>query len=428
MLGFETNFAFDTRLPGTVVALVIGLLIGAEREWSQRQQKDERVMAGIRTFGLLGLLGGLSTLLNDVFGTHAWAVVLLAVSLLVVTGYVAQARATKDWGMTTEVAMLVTFVLGVLASSGKPVMAGVAGVVVAALLSLKGVLHTRVHQLKPNEVSAALKLLFISVVVLPLLPNQVIGPLQVFNPYVIWWMVVLIAALEFAAYIAIRVIGQQNGILLTAGLGGMVSSTAMTLTLARLSRLFEKPDMIVASLLLTAGLMFPRVLIVCGVIAPDLVPHLAMPLVAATLIYLMGAGWFAIGSRHQLSGDAHPLASRLQNPFDIQSALKFTAVLVVIMFAVELSRRYFGDSGVYIMAGISGGADVDAIALSLSRLVGSELTAHVASQAILLAALSNSFVKLVLAWGIAGNTVGWRVAPFLGLTTLTVSSLMLVGT
>jgi uncharacterized membrane protein (DUF4010 family) len=240
-------------------------------------------------------------------------------------------------------------------------------------------------------------------------------------------MVVLIAALEFAAYVAIRVTGQRTGLLLTAGLGGMVSSTAMTLTLARLSRSFDKPDMIVPSLLLTAGLMFPRVLIVCGIIAPDMIPHLAVPLVAATLIYLMGAGWFAMRGRQPVSDETHPLDSNLQNPFDIQSALKFTAVLVVIMFAVELSRRYFGDSGVYIMAGISGGADVDAITLSLSRLVGGELTAHVASQAILLAALSNSAVKLALAWGIAGNSVGWRVAPFVGLTALTVSSIMLVG-
>lgn len=425
MLGFETDLALNSQLPGIVVALAIGLLIGAEREWSQRLEKAERVMAGIRTFGLLGLLGGLSTLLNEVFGAHAWAVVLLAVSLLVVAGYVAEARVTQDWGMTTEVAMLTTFVLGVLAGSGKPIMAGVSGVVVAALLSLKGVLHTRVHQLKPNEVSGALKLLFISVVILPLLPNQAIGPLQVFNPYVIWWMVVLIAALEFAAYMAIRVTGERNGILLTAGLGGMVSSTAMTLTLAKLSRTFDKPDIIAAGLLLTAGLMFPRVLIVCGVLAPDLIPHLAMPLGAATLIYLVGAGWFAIKARQLLSHEAQPLGASLQNPFDIRSALKFTAILVVIMFAVELSRRYFGDSGVYIMAGISGGADVDAITLSLSRLVGTELTAQVASHAILIAALSNSLVKLALAWGIAGNTTGWRVAPFLGITVLTIASMMI---
>lgn len=425
MLGFETDLVLNNHLPGIVVALAIGLLIGAEREWSQRLEQTERVMAGIRTFGLLGLLGGLSTVLNDLFGAHAWAVVLLAVSLLVVAGYVAEARVTNDWGMTTEVAMLITFVLGVLASSGKPIMAGVLGVVVAALLSLKGVLHTQVHQLKPNEVSGALKLLFISVVILPLLPDQVMGPLQIFNPYVIWWMVVLIAALEFAAYVAIRVTGEQNGILLTAGLGGMVSSTAMTLTLAKLSRALEKPDMVTAGLLLTAGLMFPRVLIVCGVLAPDLIPHLAMPLAAATLIYSVGAGWFAIKGRHRTSNEARPLGASVQNPFDIKSALKFTVILVVIMFAVEIGRRYFGDSGLFIMAGISGGADVDAITLSLSRLVGDELTAEVASQAILLAALSNSLVKLALAWIIAGNNIGLKVAPFLGLTVLTVSSMML---
>ena len=159
--------ALDSYVPGIAIALAIGLLIGAEREWSQRNEKTERVMAGIRTFGLLGLLGAVAIILTDIVGAYAWAFVLVAVALLVVAGYIAEARATGDWGMTTEFAMLVTFGLGVMAASGQLAIAAGLGVLVAGLLSLKRLLHTQVHRLTPEEVSGALKLLFISVVMLP---------------------------------------------------------------------------------------------------------------------------------------------------------------------------------------------------------------------------------------------------------------------
>lgn len=415
------------HLPGIVTALAIGLLIGAEREWNQREQKTEIVMAGIRTFGLLGLLGGVTAAMNEFFGPFAWIAVLAAVTVLVVAGYLTESRVTQDWGMTTEVAMLLTFVLGVLASSGEPLLAAGLGVLVAALLSMKKLLHTQVHRLKRKEVSGALQLLFISVVMLPLLPNQTIGPLDIFNPYVTWWMVVLIAGLGFAAYIAIRVSGPRSGVLLTSALGGVVSSTAMTLTLSRLSHKINQPNAIAAGLLLTSGLMFPRVLIVCALLADTLIAPLILPLAVGTLIYLGATAWLAFREIQSGTSPKAPIVANLQNPFEIGSALKFTALLVAIMFAVELSRRYLGDAGVYVMSAVSGAADVDAITLSLSRLVGTELTAQIAAQGILIAALSNSLIKLGMVWLIAGKTIAMRVSPFVAMAVISLIGLMFLS-
>ena len=413
-----TNLEFDAYLPGLAIALAIGLLIGAEREWSQRQEKTQRVMAGIRTFGLLGLLGALAVVLTDVLGPYAWAAILLAVAMLVVAGYLAEARATGDWGMTTEVAMLITFGLGVLAVSGRPALAAGLAVLVAGLLSLKRVLHTHVHRLAPNEVFGALKLLFISVVMLPLLPDRTMGPFGIFNPYVVWWMVVAITGLGFMAYLSIKVVGQRSGILLTSLLGGLVSSTAMTLTLARLAKKVSNVDNVAAGLLLTSALMFPRVFLVSGVLAPELIKTLAAPMVVATLVYLIGAAWLTWCATRSGTDKRHGFEANLQNPFEIGSALRFTVLLVVIMFAVEMARRYVGDAGIWAMAALSGAADVDAITLSLSRLVGTEISPGLATQGILIAAISNSLLKLVLGCSIGGKEVAWRITPFVLLALL----------
>lgn len=186
--------------------------------------------AGIRTFGLSGLLGGLTALFGEQFGLAAW------IALLLVVSYIGDLHNTGDQGMTSEVAMLLTFLLGSLALTEEHPMPAA------------------------DELSGALKLLFISVVLLPVLPDRGYGPWQTFNPYEIWWMVVLIAAIGFAAYMAIRLTGTRHGLLLTALLGGMVSSTAMTMTLSRLHQNARLHRLLTCALLATSALMFPRVL------------------------------------------------------------------------------------------------------------------------------------------------------------------------
>jgi uncharacterized membrane protein (DUF4010 family) len=413
---FELSLLMDSNgslaiFPQMLIALAIGLLIGGEREWSQRSRHAERVTAGIRTFGLLGLLGCLAVVLSVRFHPYIGAIVLVGVVLLVVAGYIVETRASGDWGMTTEIAMLVTFALGALVALNEVVLAAGLGVLVAALLSLKSVLHSRVHRLTPAEVSGALKLLFISVVMLPLLPNQAMGPFDIFNPYVVWWMVVLIAALGFVAYVAMRATDSRQGILLTALLGGIVSSTAMTLTLARMAKSVDRPNVLVAGLLMTSALMFPRVLLEVGLLAPRLLDELMLPLGLAMVIYLAGAGVFMWREIHDPDINKSEVAVAVKNPFELLPALKFTALLVFIMVAVELAQRFAGDAGVYVTAAISGAADVDAITLSLAGLAQSELSHTVAADGIIIAAASNSLAKLVLAGLIGGKAIAWRTGP-----------------
>jgi len=391
------------------VALAVGLLIGTERGWSARDTDDSRLAAGIRTFGLSGLLGGMAMLFGEELGLAAWIALLLIFGLLVVAGYIGDLRNTGDQGMTSEVAMLLTFLLGSLAlKEDYQELAAAGAVVVALLLSLKGALHGLLHKLTAKELSGMLKLLFISVVLLPVLPNQGYGPWEAFNPYETWWMVVLIASIGFAAYVAIRAVGTRYGLLLTALLGGMVSSTAMTLTLSHLHRDAHLHRLLACGLLATSALMFPRVLLEVGLINPALLGSLLWPMGIATLVYGGGALIYYRASGQEQTGTGEP---PLNNPFELGPALRFAALLVLILFLVEAGRYWLGDTGVYLVSVLAGLTDVDAITLSLARNALGQLDDRVATQGIFLAAASNSLVKGGLILVIGGGRLALMTLP-----------------
>ena len=387
-------------------ALAIGLLIGAERGWQERDHEDARQIAGIRTFSLAGLLGGFATLLAGELGSAVWVALLLALAALAVAGYVSDVRRGGDQGMTTEIALLMTFLLGSLALTEQRLLAAAGGIVLTLLLSLKDKLHALLKRLTAEELSGTLKLLFISVVLLPVLPNQGYGPWAFFNPYLTWWMVVLIAALGFSAYLAIRLIGSRKGLLLTAVLGGLVSSTVMTLTLARLRE--RMPD---------------ALLVEIGAIHPALLKELALPFAATTLVYLGGTLFHALrGGRASQEAPDEP---GLRNPFELLPAMRFAALLSAILLLVEVGRRLFGDAGIYAVALLSGLADVDAITLSLARAAQGELDPGVASRGIALAALSNSLVKAGLVVLVGGKRLALQTLPF-SLAGLLVGALLIL--
>lgn len=389
-------------------ALSVGLLIGTERSWSGRDNAGQE-LAGIRTFGLAGLFGGLATLSAIHFGAAAWIAMFVALALLTIAGYVIESRTYADHGMTTEVALLLTFLLGSLAVAEMRLLAASVAVVVALLLSLKARLHGALRKLSEAELSGALKLLFISVVLLPVLPSQGYGPWQAFNPYTTWWMVVLIAGIGFAAYVAIRVLGTRHGLMVTALLGGIVSSTAMTITLARLNTEKLRPAL-AAGLLATSALMFPRVLLEVGLINRALLPSLLAPMLTAGLIYAAGALFYYLRAGQQPPSGAEP---PLKNPFELDPALRFAGLLVIILFLVEGARRLLGDTGIYLVALLSGLTDVDAITLSLSNSARTDLSEMVAVHGIFLAALSNSLVKAVLILFIGGRAMAVLTLPFM---------------
>ncbi|MCJ0972596.1 MgtC/SapB family protein [Pseudomonas sp. PS1] len=397
----------DTLL-SLATALGVGLLIGTERSWSSRDNRDEE-LAGIRTFGLSGLFGGLAALMAGEYGVAAWIALFLALALLVVAGYVVESRYSADHGMTTEVALLLTFLLGSLAIAESRLLAASVAIVVALLLNLKARLHSALNRLSEAELGGALKLLFISVVLLPALPDQGFGPWQAFNPYTTWWMVVLIAGIGFAAYVAIRLFGTRHGLLVTALLGGIVSSTAMTITLARLDAKKLRPAL-AAGLLATSALMFPRVLLEVGVVNRGLLPALLAPMLTAGLIYAAGALFYYLRAAQRPENPAEP---PLKNPFELGPALRFAGLLVVILFLVEAGQRLLGDTGVYLVSLLSGLTDVDAITLSLSSSAHTDLSQSVAVRGIFLAALSNSLVKAGLILAIGGRALATLTLPFM---------------
>lgn len=395
------------------VALAIGLLIGTERAWSARDIADDQLAAGVRTHALVGLLGGLAVLLAGHLGALVWFGLLLGVLALIVSAYLVGLRHNPDQGQTSEFALLLSFLLGSLALADNRLLAAGCAVVVALLLRLKEPLHAVLRRLSASELSGALKLLFISLVLLPALPNRGFGPWQVFNPYVTWWMVVLIAGLGFAAYVAIRVVGTRHGLLLTALLGGIVSSTAMTMTLARLHGQRGLHALLAAGLLATSALMFPRVLLEVTLVNPQLAPDLAWPLAVATLAYAAGAlyWWRRAASHAQSAGaDAEP---PLKNPFELGPALRFGLLLALILLLVEVARRHLGDLGVYLVSALSGLSDVDAITLSLSRSALSELDPQVAVRGIALAVVSNSLIKGVLIAVLGGARLALMTLPLM---------------
>lgn len=388
-------------------ALAAGLLIGAERGWQERNTEDSRLVAGIRTYGLAALLGGFAAFLAERYGVLLWVVVFIGFALLVLASYLIEQRERIDIGLTSEIALLVTFLLGSLSLSGHAQLAAAGAVAVALLLSLKSVLHGALRKLSELELSSILKLLFISVVMLPALPNQGFGPWGVFNPYVIWWMVVLIAGIGFSAYVAIRLIGTRYGLLLTALLGGIVSSTAMTMTLSRL----DEPrlrSMLACGLLAASALMFPRVLLEVALVNRDLFAALLWPLLVSTVVYAIGAIFF-----YRMAGREPDEATEppLKNPFELGPALRFAILLTLILFLVEAGRRAFGDAGVYLVSLISGFADVDAITLSLARTAQTDLASDVAIRGIFIAVLANSLAKAGLILFIAGRSLALRTVP-----------------
>jgi uncharacterized membrane protein (DUF4010 family) len=400
------------------LALAIGLLIGTERGWHARAEAEGARVAGIRTFGLAALSGGIIGLLATQLGAALAGLALLGFTGLVIAGYWMDTHGNptrpSDRGMTTEIALLLSFILGIAATFGDPppyaLAAAISAVIATLLLDLKPVLHAWLNRISAVEINATLKFLLISVVLLPLLPNHGYGPWQAFNPYLAWWMVVLVSALSFSGYIAIKLAGARQGIMLASLLGGLVSSTVTTITLAHhASAKRFTPALLAAGVLAASSIMFVRVLIEAGIVNPALLPSLLPPLVSMSIITLGGAYWLWRQSAHIAQTDTADETSTLSNPFELGSALKFGLLLSAILVLSIGAREWFGNTGLYLLALISGLADVDAITLSTARMSLSNLSADTARNAILIAAFTNTAVKVMLALVIGGRALGLRV-------------------
>lgn len=393
------------------VAIAIGLLIGVERGWKGREAQEGEREIGLRTLALIGLVGGLAGFLGAEFGGLLIGLIFVGLAILLGLVYRIKSEERADIGLTTEIAALATFLLATLAGLGQLAIASAGAVVMALLLTYKSQLHGWLRALDRPELLAAFKLLLISVVLLPLLPNQGFGPWQALNPYVIWWMVVLIAAISFVGYFAIRIAGARAGTIFTALAGGLASSTATTLNLARLARRQNSNDSLLAGgILLACGTMFPRMLLVATLIHLPLFSLLVWPAATMALLTYGPALWLLRKPTKSPSGeDMLP-----HNPLELTSALTFGGLLALVMLLGKALTEWFGDAGVYALAAASGIADVDAITLSLARMGGEDLTATTAVLGVVIAASVNSLVKAGMAGVIGGRKLGLAAGLPLG--------------
>jgi uncharacterized membrane protein (DUF4010 family) len=385
------------------IALVIGILVGLQREYSydEEARPDDKAFAGVRTFALLGLLGATAALAAELLGT-AWAfigIVLPVSGLIAIAYFVAASRGAI--GMTTEAAAFITLLAGALAYWEQQTIAIALGVVTTALLSFKLELHSFAERISRDDILAALKFAIITAIILPVLPNQAFleAPFDVLNPYKIWLMVVLISGISFLGYILVKIVGSHHGIGLTGFLGGLVSSTAVTLTFAQRSqkeKQLAKPFALAITIAWTV--MFIRVLVEVGITNLPLLGIVWLPIVAAGSAGLAYGVYLYFSERTDEKGDVQ--AS--QNPFELGPAVKFGLLYGLILLVARAAEFYFGETGIYLSSILSGLADVDAITLSMSELSNTgniELTT--AARAIVLAVMSNTVVKggIVLSGG-----------------------------
>lgn len=390
------------------VALLLGALIGIERGWVAREQKAGERIAGVRTHALVGLLGGLAALLAEAVTEWAFPLLLVVVAALAGSAYRARLPQSRDYSITGLVGLLLTFCFGAVAVAVDLALAAACAVVTALILDNKREIHGLLNRLQAHELDAGLKLLLITVVMLPLLPDRGLGPGEALNPRELWWMVVMIAGISFIGYFAMRLGGAAKGILFTSLFAGLSSSTALTLHFARQSaRVPELSPQFAAGILLACGTMFPRILVFCFIINRELLPQLAWP-VAVMTVLLYGPA-IVIWRRH--AGELQVSQPRLsQNPLELTSALMFGLLLTAILVLGEWLERGLGDTGIYVLAASSGMADVDAITLSLTRMSTESLAMETAVIGIVIAATVNNLVKTALAWGVGNRRTGLMVA------------------
>jgi uncharacterized membrane protein (DUF4010 family) len=381
-----------------IVALGIGLAAGIERGWKQRDEPSGKREAGIRTFTILALIGFAAGIGAGPLGALFAAAVALGVSLFIITIYYFDlATPGADRGGTTEVAALLVFLLGALAGAGQVLAAAIAGVVLVLLLDLKDELHAFLRRLQDLELTAGIKLLVVSVVLLPVLPNKGFGPGGVLNPYELWWAVVVIAAIGFAGYVAMRVAGAKKGALMMGLLGGLVSSTSLTVSASRASQGAPAAAPALAAAVATAqSVMFVRTGLVVGALNSALLQHIVLPLAFGALAAIGCALWLA--RRALKAGDDQPIDPG--SPDMLNDAIKFVLVVACVLVLAYYAQLYAGDVGVILSGLLSGAIDVDAASVSASRLSGGELrqtTLSAASFSVAAALVSNSVVKGLIA-------------------------------
>jgi uncharacterized membrane protein (DUF4010 family) len=392
-------FEFEI-LKNFLIAIALGALIGLEREYAQAKGKYTS-FAGIRTFPLISLSAALITYLSQIISSWLLIAGTIIFSSLIVLAYYTSSIKSKYHGITTAMAALFTFFIGILCFYQEITLAVAITVGVTILLYARTFLHQFARKIKKKELVDTLKFAVIAFVILPFLPNQGYGPYEIFNPFVIWLMVVFISGISFVGYILMKWLGER-GIIAAGIFGGLASSTAVATSFAARSKKETRITHALALGVISANaIMFIRVLIVVFVLNRNLAAKLLLPMVLLSLISIIFA---YILFRKSKRVKKHKL--ELSSPFTLKPALKFGAFFAVILALIKIADIYLSSKGIYLVSFISGFADVDAITISLSQLAKKDLVENIARNGIILAALTNTAVKGGIAYFFGSKQFG----------------------
>ncbi len=388
------------------VSLAIGLMVGIERGWKAREVEDHGRAAGLRTFGLSGLMGGICGVLSSQLGAQIVGIAFLAFSGAFGTFTWLEAKTKGNLSVTTLIAGMLTFLLGAMATIGEVTVAIAAAVSMTVLLALRTQLHSWLSRVTWDEIRAGLILMVMSFLLLPILPNRAIDPWGAVNLHEVWLLTIMMALISFTGYVAVRMFGDLLGIIVTAAAGGLASSTATTLTFARLGR--DQPgavNLLVGGILISGAVMALRVGVIASALNPNLLGPLAVALGTATATLGAIAMLFVFGMGARPGDHAKPKLT-IANPLVVGTSIKLSAFIIVVMLAAELVQQVWGNTGVLAVAALSGIADVDAITLSMARM---DTTEQLATEAILMAVAVNTASKASMAAWVGGKAVGLRV-------------------
>ncbi len=403
---------------GFLVAIALGALIGLEREMEQQTLKRQD-FAGLRTFTLITLLGAITGFLSrTVFNSYMFVIIVfLSLAALGIISYYVLSNIQKKIGATTQITVMLAFVLGVMCTIGYASMAIIFTVIIATFLAFKGKLHGFAKKIEKNELFATIEFAIVSIVVLPFLPNKNFSPMDipyiskvissipsistsfvsqinVFNPYKIWLMVVFISGLSLVGYLLIKYIGTKKGIGMTGFLGGLVSSTAVSSTMSAESKKHKRyVNPFVFATVIASSMMFIRIIIEVLVINNKLLLYVFVPMFVMAIVGLIAAIIFWKNTKNP----EHDI--EFETPFALAPALKFGLFFALVLVVAKIANLLFGNAGVYVASLLSGLADVDAITLSMASLAAAgDLTLKTAGIAITIAAASNTIVKGFIAY------------------------------
>lgn len=386
-------------LPGLALALVIGLLLGVERGWQARAEEAGRRVAGIRTFALLGLLGGLAGLGGSAGGLPLAVLLVAGAIVALLAGYHADMRQDGNVSATTTLAGILTLGLGALAATGSMALASVGAGATVILLASRQALHRALGTMTENDIKALLRLVLVVFVVLPLLPDENMGPLGALNPYRLWTVVVVTGSISFVGYILVRVLGERRGAMLTAGVGALVSSTAVTVDGAR--RVREGAGLAAhAAVALASTVMLGRSLLLVSVVAPMALADFAALVVPGLAVSALGtAALLYLGRDTSATIETGTL-----KPPGLGLALLFAASVAVLSVASVWAETHLGDTSGALLIALGGTVDIDAAIAAVGALPRGSLTPEIAALALAAPTLFNTLFKL----GLFVTFAGWR--------------------